>query len=150
VGCARYSQANEPIPQRAAAMGDLNSKCQRRHSVLCPFIVLLPIMVTVLLREPLNWPSQASREGSTRQAEQNNLHFLESGKPFDCELSSGQACSLGISLKSGHCLRLVVDHWGVDIDVTWYGPGGQKITEQSCRRSEPRPQSGWFAGLRRD
>ena len=137
MGYARYSQANEPIPQRAAAMGDLISKCQRRHSVLCPLIVLLPVMVTVLLREPLNWPSQASRERSTQQAEQNNLRFLESAKPFDCELSSGQACSVEISLKAGQCLRVLVDHWGVDIDVTWYRPSGQKITELTCRRSEP-------------
>jgi CHAT domain-containing protein/tetratricopeptide (TPR) repeat protein len=82
---------------------------------------------------------QATAESSTPESEYRDLHLLELGKPFDSELSSGQTRSFSISLNSGQCLRVVIDHWGIDVDVAWYGPTGQKITQLPCRRSEPTP-----------
>ena len=51
-------------------MGDLIRKSQRRHPVLCSVIVLVRYG-NGMLREPLNSPSQASRERSTQEAEQD-------------------------------------------------------------------------------
>src|SRR5262245_13226242 len=62
-GLSSLESGNAPgILQRVTAMRDLICKCHRRHSVPRSLAVLLPIALTVTLREPLTAPFQASRE----------------------------------------------------------------------------------------
>jgi tetratricopeptide (TPR) repeat protein len=117
-------------------MGDLIPKTRNKQPVLWPVAVLFLATVMVASGRPLH---QATAESSTPESEYRDLHLLEPGKPFDSELSSGQTHTFKINLERGQCLHVLVDHWGIDIDATWYGPTGQKITELRCRRSEPTP-----------
>src|SRR5690242_16682917 len=115
-------------------MGDLISKTRNKQPVLWPVAVLFLATAMVAPGRPLH---QATAESSTPKSEYRDLHLLEPGKPFDSKLPSGQIHSFNIALERGQCLRLVVDHWDIDVDVRWYAPGGQKIIDLSCRRSEP-------------
>jgi CHAT domain-containing protein/tetratricopeptide (TPR) repeat protein len=120
-------------------MVNLVRKTNRRHPVLWLIVVVLPIIVMLLHPKGLYPLWQVRPELSTQQADDKDLRLLEPGKSFDWKLLSGQTRSFRISLESGQYLRLIIDHWGIDIDVIWYGPSGQKITEVGCRRSEPTP-----------
>src|SRR5438876_3112187 len=120
-------------------MGDVIWKSRDRHPLLSSIIVALSVVVIAAPGEAVSPLGQGSAESSVQEAEYKDLPVLEPGKPFDSELSSGQARSFRINLGPGQCLRVIVDHWGIDVDVTWYGPGGQKITGVGCRRSEPTP-----------
>src|SRR5688572_2979818 len=120
-------------------MADLIRKSPDTRPVVCALVVLLSVIVIASAGEPLNPLWHASKESSMQEAGYDDLRLPEPGKPFASEISSGQTRSFRISLDSGQCLRVVVDHWGINIDVTWYGPGGQKVTEVGCRLSEPTP-----------
>jgi len=113
-------------------MGNLLRKARSKHSAWCIF--LLVATVTVLCCQVGSVFSQ-----TTREVEHDLLRFLGSEKPFSSELSSRQTVSLKITLIAGQCLRVLADHWGIDVSITAYGPEGSKITEVVCRRDEPTP-----------
>jgi CHAT domain-containing protein/tetratricopeptide (TPR) repeat protein len=107
--------------------------------VLCATGLVLSAMLMASPVRALNPLWQATPELNLHEEGHGDLRLLEPGKPFDFKFSSSQTRSFQISLEPGQCLRLVVDHWGGDLDVLWYGPSNQKITEVGCRRSEPTP-----------
>src|SRR5438093_5198153 len=120
-------------------MGDLIGKGGSRYQAFYAVIVVLSATVVASYAEAPHPPWQANPEWNTQQAEQEDLRLLKPGRPFDSELSSGKVRSLAISLKASQCLRVAVDHWGIDVDISWYGPSGEKIIQLGCRRGEPTP-----------
>ncbi len=54
---------------------------------------------------------------------------LETGKPIERELKSGEIHTYQVSLRVNQFLKVVVDQRGIDVAVSLFGPDGKKIAE---------------------
>src|SRR5262249_44665944 len=61
--------------------------------------------------------------------DEKDVSPLEVGKPVERELAGGHAHYYRISIEAGQYMHLFVDHRGIEVVVTLYGPDDKKLIE---------------------
>src|SRR6185312_11262160 len=102
----------------------------QRH-VCRTHISLIIILVTLATSGSTFSTSGAISEQQTtgQESKQTEVRELKVSLPIEREIVGGDAHSYHVMLTMGQYLRVVVEQKGMDVVVTLFGPGGQKITE---------------------
>src|SRR5215510_12277690 len=110
-----------------------------RLFVFAIMAILSALMAIVYLRTlPLSIPMRFGLSGTDRG---DNIRLLALRQPIRQELPAGKIHSYRIPLSTGQYLRLSVHQWGIDLSISLYRVGGQKLIEYGCRQNGPTPVS---------
>src|SRR5215469_13699162 len=80
---------------------------------------------------PLAGLSRLRAPDPPAKAQQNDSYTraVEPGKPVERDLAGGESHSYRLTLMAGQFCHAVVDQRGIDVVVTFYGPGNEKIVQ---------------------
>src|SRR5262245_8694961 len=80
------------------------------------------------------------------EQEHQQIQQLEPGKRIERTLTGDQAHSYQLALAAGQYVKLVVDQYGIDLEVKLFGPGGDQIMEFDSERTPQGQESVSWVG----